>query len=115
MIVSDVTSGVCAITQNKVMDLLDSLDRAYPVFNGLWRIAVNDAGGVITVTNISLSNKNGFVMHIDKIDPDGRKVVRYAGELLERFRISRSRNADVVVNNITDAKRDFRGELVAEV
>ena len=114
MIVSDVSSGFSGLTQSKINDLLDRLDRAYPSFNGMWRIAVNEAGGVITVTNMLLSNKNGFVMHIDKIDPEGRKVVRYAGELLERFRISRARHADVMTQ-IVDNKRDFRGELVADV
>jgi hypothetical protein len=65
------------------------------------------------VTNVLLSNRNGFVMHIDKIDPEGRKVVRYAGELLERYRVSRARHADVSSQILTNA-RDFRGELVVD-
>ena len=113
MIVSDVSTGFSGLTQSKINDLLDRLDRAYPSFNGMWRIAVNEAGGVITVTNMLLSNKNGFIMHIDKIDPEGRKVVRFAGELLERYRISRSRHADVI-SEVMTGERDFKRELICD-
>ena len=112
MIASETAAGFSGLTQNKVNDLLDRLDRAYPAFNGLWRISVNEAGGVISVTNMALSARNGFVMHIDKIDPEGRKVVRYAGELLERFRISRGAGA---LTDVLQGQRDFKGELVADV
>ena len=115
MIVTDVSAPISAVTQTQVNALLDRLDRAYPVFNGLWRIAVNEAGNIITVTNAALSHKNGFGMHIDKIDPEGKKVVMYAGELLERYRISRSQRVRQVVDDIGQAKRDFRGELVADL
>jgi hypothetical protein len=115
MIQSDVASGFSGITLAKVNDLLDSLDRAYPAFNGLWRINVNETGNVISVTNMALSNRNGFVMHIDKIDPEGKKVVRYAGELLERYRISRSSRVRQVIDDIGAAQRDFKGELVCDV
>lgn len=111
MIVSETAAGYSSLTQSKVYDLLDRLDRAYPSFNGLWRITVNEEGGVITVTNMALSNRNGFVMHIDKIDPEGRKVVRYAGELLERFRVSRGLGA---MTDVLQGQRDFKGELVAD-
>lgn len=113
MIVSDVSSGFSGLTLARVNDMLDSLDRAYPAFNGLWRIAINEAGNIITVTNMAISNRNGFVMHIDKIDPEGKKVVMYAGELLERYRISRSRHANIE-DQIMTGKRDFRGELVVD-
>ena len=113
MIVSDVASGFSGVTELQVNNLLDALDRAYPAFNGAWRIAVNEAGGVIIVTNICLSNRNGFIMHIEKIDPEGRKVVRYAGELLERYRISRAKHADVY-SQIMAGARDFKGELVGD-
>ena len=111
MIVAETAAGFSGLTQNKVYDLLDRLDRAYPAFNGLWRISVNEEGGVITVTNMALSNKNGFIMHIDKLDPEGRKVVMYAGELLERFRVSRGLGA---MTDVLQAERDFKGEMVAD-
>lgn len=93
-------------------NLLDSLDRAYPAFNGYWRADVDPVGGVIHVTNRLLSGKWGFIMHITKIDPEGRKVVRNAGELLERFRIARNPNLDIY--SILGMKRDLRGELLID-
>jgi hypothetical protein len=93
-------------------NLLDALDRAYPAFNGHWRIDIDVFGGVIYVTNRLLSGKWGFVMHINKVDAEGKKVVRNAGELLERFRVSRNPNADIF--SILGMQRDQRGELLVD-
>lgn len=93
-------------------NLLDALDRAYPAFNGFWRIDIDVLGGVIHVTNRLLSGKWGFIMHINKVDAEGKKVVHYAGELLERYRISRNPNFDIYT--ILGMKRDQRGELLVD-
>ena len=114
MIQSDVSAGISGATHTMATSLVARLEQAYPVFGGMWDVAVNEPGGVIIVTNSALSNRNGFVMHINKIDPEGRKVVRYAGELLERFRISRSSRVRQVVDDIGAAERDFKGELVCD-
>ena len=92
--------------------LLDSLDRAYPAFNGYWRIDIDPVGGVAQVTNKLLSGKWEFVMHLNKIDPDGKKIVKNAGELLERFRVSRNPNLDIY--SILGMTRDQRGELLVD-
>ena len=115
MITSDISTGFSGATHTLAANLIARLDAAYPVFDGCWRIAVNEAGNVITVTNIVLGQHNGFVMHIDKIDLEGRKVVMFAGELLERFRISRAQRVKQVVDDIGAAQRDFAGRLVADV
>jgi hypothetical protein len=93
-------------------NLLDALDRAYPAFNGYWRADVDPIGGVVQITNMLLSGKWGFLMHLNKIDPEGKKVVRNAGELLERFRVSRNPNADIF--SILGMERDKRGELLVD-
>jgi hypothetical protein len=93
-------------------NLLDALDRAYPAFNGYWRADVDPIGGVVQITNMLLSGKWGFLMHLNKIDPEGKKVVRNAGELLERFRVSRNPNADIY--SILGMERDKRGELLVD-
>ena len=49
-------------------------------------------------------------MHINKIDPEGRKVVRAAGELLERYRLSRSKIC--TFDSVFSLPTDFRGEPV---
>ena len=93
-------------------NLLDALDRSYPAFNGHWRIEIDPFGGVIHVTNRLLSGKWGFVMHLNKVDAEGKKIVRNAGELLERFRVSRNPNADIF--SILGMERDKRGELLVD-
>lgn len=95
-------------------NLIARLEQAYPAFVGAWQVAVNEQGGVIEVTNLHLSGRWGFLMHIAKIDSEGRKVVRAGGELLERYRISRSRRIGIVLDSLSEARRDFRGELVAD-
>lgn len=93
-------------------NLLDALDRAYPAFNGFWRIETSPEGSIIQVTNRLLSGKWGFIMHVTKIDPEGKKVVMNAGELLERFRISRNPNMDIY--SILGMERDKKGELLVD-
>ena len=113
MIITDTTMPINGAGETLARNLIARLNSAYPAFAGMWRVAVNQGGGVIEVTNAALSSKWGFLMHIDKIDTEGRKVVAAAGELLERFRIARdSRRA---VSSLLAAKRDFRGELIADV
>ena len=114
MITSDVAAGFSGATHMLAQTLVARLNAAYPVFAGMWDVAVNDPGNAIIVTNAVLGNKNGFVMHIDKIDSEGRKVVRFAGELLERYRISRSQRVRQVVDDLGAAKRDFKGNLVCD-
>lgn len=95
-------------------DLIARLDQAYPAFAGVWRVSVNEKGGVIEVTNLALSGKMGFLMHIQNLDPEGRKVVRAGGELLERYRIRRGGLPSAVLDELKSAQRNFKGDLVAD-
>jgi len=92
--------------------LLDRLDVAYPSLNGYWRVAVDPTGGIVQVTNLMLSGRYGFIMKINTIDPEGRKVVMNAGELLERYCVSRDRKIDLY--SIAALPRDRRGEIVVD-
>ena len=96
-------------------NLIARLEEHYPAFAGFWRVSVNEAGGVVVVTNLMLSGRWGFVLHISKIDPEGRKVVSAAGELLERYNISRSRLKSVAMQSLMVRPRNARGELVPDV
>lgn len=100
--------------QTLARNLIARLEQFYPAFTGAWRVCINEPGGVIEVTNLMLSGRMGFLMHIAKIDPEGRKVVRAAGELLERYRVARSGATMAVLEGVFSQKRDFRGELVAD-
>jgi hypothetical protein len=113
-IITDISGvSLSATTDTMARNLIARLNAAYPAFDGFWRVTVNEKGGVVEVTNLRLPGGWGFLMHTAKIDSEGRKVVRAAGELLERYRISRdSRNA---ISSLRNAKRDFRGNLVADL
>lgn len=110
----DATKPVSGAGQTLVRNLLARLDAAYPAFEGAWRVTINEPMGVLEVTNLLLSGKWGFLMHIAKIDPEGRKVVSAGGELLERYRISRSMRRSVAFESLRVAKRDRLGNLVAD-
>jgi hypothetical protein len=112
-IISDIAGlSLSGASDTMARNLMARLNAAYPAFAGCWRITVNEVGGVIEVVNMAISEKYGFLMHIDKVDAEGRKVVMYAGELLERFRIAR--DAYHAAASMADAKRDFRGEMVVD-
>lgn len=90
-------------------NLIARLEQHYPAFTGAWRVFVNEQGGVIQVTNMMLSGKMGFLMHISKIDLEGRAVVRAGGELLERYRVSRDKAYKI--QTFIDMPRNRMGNL----
>jgi hypothetical protein len=121
LIITDLSEApLSGASQTLAKNLIARLNATYPAFydeqsgQTLWSVTVNEGGGVVMVTNLALSGKWGFLMHINKIDPEGRKVVRAAGELLERYRISRSMVKSVAYDSLAVAKRDWKGDLVAD-
>lgn len=113
-IVTDVSGPISGAGQTLSRNLIARLEQAYPAFIGCWRVTINEYGGTVEVTNMALSGRMGFLMHINKIDSEGRKVVRAAGELLERYRVARSGSVLHVIDGVLEAKRDFRGEMVCD-
>ena len=91
-------------------NMLAALNKAYGEdwMQG-WKVAIDTHGGIVQVRNLLLSGKMGFQMKITQVDPEMRNVVRYAGELFERYSVSRSKRADVreAVHNL---ETDFTGE-----
>jgi hypothetical protein len=114
-IITDIAGiNLSGAAQTLANNLIARLESAYPAFAGMWRVTVNEKGGTVEVTNMALSGRWGFLMHIAKIDPEGRKVVRAGGELLERYRISRSQRVSVAMDSLRAAPRNFRSELVPD-
>lgn len=72
-----------------------------------WHIDVNLAGGIVTITSPKISVKYGMILHLtrDLMDLEVR-AVRLAGELLERFRVSRE------TGDATHLKRNVAGEAL---
>lgn len=63
------------------------LEQRYPGW--LWAVRVDETGGVMEVRSLRIPGRWGFLMHIGKIDPEGRAIWRAGGELLERYRMRR--------------------------
>ena len=96
-------------------NILAALDKHYPAYSGEWNIQIDTrpTGGVLRVRNLLISGKMGFQIPLAWVDYEMNNVVRYAGELLERFKLSRDKNVDVIDelknlerNGIGEAKHD---------
>jgi len=77
-------------------DIGDTLNTTYPGW--MWAIAIYDEHhGAISIKNLMLSNKYGYVVHTDTV-LNHRDVVRAGimggGEILERFGQPRGRRLD---------------------
>lgn len=94
-------------------NMMTTLTKAYPHMQDSWLISIDTGGGVVQVKNSLLSGRMGFIMKIADMDSEGRKLRKYAGELLERYRIARDAGTDMreqmanmEINNIGEAVYD---------
>lgn len=92
----------------------DKLTATYP--NYLWQVTCRE--GVVFVNNVNLSGRWGFVLKDKDLygtsatDFD-KRVMRAGGELLERYRVSRTKmNNDRVQSKLLALPTDFAGRLV---
>ena len=95
-------------------NVMGSLNKHYPRFIGHWHLSIDIEGGIIQVRNLALSGKMGFIMKIVDVDPEGRKVMRNAGELLERFKVTRKKAFDLR-DSIANLQRNKIGEATHDV
>lgn len=96
---------ITATEQLQAKNIAEHLIKHYP--GHLWSVQVYQ--GVVIIKNLALSGDWGFVLHQNKMDNDGREVIRAAGELLERYNLSRGR---LIENQVNDLKQDFKGEII---
>lgn len=95
-------------TQNTLSDhilarnVAEHLEKKYPGW--LWGVTVDQ--GVVDVRSMRCSGAWGFRMLAEKIDNDYAVVTRAGGEILERFRASRTRFRDGSMDN---SRRDITG------
>ena len=104
-----VPAGVLVLQNN----LINALHKAYPTWKDNWHIVIDTRGGIVQIRNTAISGKMGFVMHIAKIDPEMRNVVKAAGELFERYNIARGKGVDIR-QALVDLKRDQKLEPIYE-
>ena len=82
-----------------------ALGRAYPTV--AWLVDVNLAGGVVNVSTPAISKQYGMTVHLTHTTATlEQRVLKLAGELLERFNISR------VTGNAGHIQRRVNGEAV---
>ena len=96
---------ITATEQLQAKNIAEHLTKHYP--GHLWAIQVYQ--GLVIIKNLALSGDWGFVLHQNKMDNDGVDIVRAAGELLERYNLSRGR---LIENQINDLKQDYKGEII---
>jgi len=102
--VHDHYSMLAAVRARSARDAVGrALARKYPKHP--WHVSASEDGSTVRVTCPAISAKYGMVIHCtgDTLETE-RKATRMAGELLERFRVSRT-SAD-----FSGVKRKVSGE-----
>ena len=85
----------------------EHLEKKYPGW--LWGVTLQD--GVVAIKCMRLSGNWGFILHEDKMDNDYKCVTNAAGELLERYNMSRKKFKE---DEYMIGKKDFRGFHVGD-
>lgn len=93
-------------------NVAESLNKHYP--GHLWAVATPPNTGVVQVRDLSLSGEWGFMIRIPEIysvSELDKMCMRYGGELLERYRVSRSRANQ---EQLAALKTDFSGRHIIQ-
>jgi len=118
ILTSETGEAVPGAVQTLANQILIALDKAYPSFtdknnNTSWNLKIDTQGGIIQLTNSLISGRMGVQLPISWLDPEMRLIVQYAGELLERYCVSRDKHINVE-DQIMKIKRNPVGEAVYE-
>lgn len=95
-----------ALKQRRIRNAIGmALGRAYPTHP--WHVSVSGDSTVAQIVCPKLTTQYGMTLHCngDTLDVE-RKAVRMAGELLERFRVSRT------VGDFSGVRTNIRGEAL---
>lgn len=103
--------AVVEVLQNNI---LTALSKAYPKWDGSWLIRIDTRGGIVQIYNTAFTGEMGFCLHITKIDPEMKRVVRMAGELFEHYGIAREKGLNIK-QAMHDLKRDYKGTVKYEI
>lgn len=91
------------------MNMANILHKHYP--GHLWAVTCQGDQGIATVRNLALSGKWGFLLKLKDIYSASswdKKLVMAAGELLERYRLSRGK---LNINQYAGLATDFSGNF----
>ena len=108
-IVGDIGQAVPGPVLSLHNNIMKALIKYYPKWKDHWRVRIDTHNGCVWIWNEFFSGTRGYMMHIAKIDPEMRRVVKNAGELLERYNVSRS-----PMQKLEDAIRDLKRTGIGE-
>ena len=78
-------------TEEQALDICNGIGLAmrmmYPNYH--WEIGMNQ--NIVFIKNSTLNNRMAYHIHINKIDPEGKTLMRIGGEILERYNVRRGR------------------------
>lgn len=92
--------------------IADALNSQYP--GHLWAVNVSGEQGVATIHNLMLSGTWGYRLHLDKrysASDLRRAAILGAGELLERYNVSRGR---ANMDDLSQKPVDFAGQVIGD-
>ena len=94
-------------------DVAEALNSQYP--GHLWAVNCRGEDGIMTIHNLMLSGKWGFVLKLDNSysASDLRKrAIMAGGEILERYKVSRGR---VNQEHMAAMDTDFAGQIIGDL
>jgi hypothetical protein len=89
-----------------VKNVADVLYKHYP--GHLWAVGPSNDYSMLAIWNEGLSSKYGMWIRVTDIDPEYKNIMRWAGELLERAKVTRGRANEQELQSL---KRDVMDEV----
>lgn len=87
-------------------DVAETLYKHYPLH--MWAVTVR--GGIIFIKNMSISSSHGMTVFLDSYysDPGNTKIIRFAGELLERANLRRGKDTGDEVTHVEGLAENYQ-------
>lgn len=114
MIIDDPLNPMSAASKSLAKKIMEALCKHYPSLALGWNVTVVQDQGIVQITNSYLSGKMGFVLHVTKVDPEMKCIIRNAGELLERYNVLRDK-ALGINEALKHTKYTRTGQMIHEV
>ena len=89
--------------------IAEELERRYPGW--AWMVEVDVEQGILKVWSLRIPGRWGFLLHLSKLDPEGKAVMRAGGELLERYNMRRGKHQ---AGATLGTERDAQGRMVPQ-
>ena len=90
--------------------IAERLELSYPGYG--WAVHADVKNNIAQVRALKLAGEYGFTLHIDKLDPHDKQIKWAGGEILERYKVSRSRMKE---DELLNKSRDLRGNVIGDV